>query len=80
MIAEYFDEHFSKVGTSSSDTRTAQLKSNYEKLRANYAGWPDLEEHKIDAGLVESVINSMCRGKAASLDSITAEHLQYCYS
>ena len=39
-----------------------------------------MEEHKIDAGLVESVINSMSRGKAAGLDSITAEHHQYCHS
>jgi len=34
----------------------------------------DLE---FDAELVETVVAKMKRGKAAGLDSITAEHLQY---
>ena len=80
MIAEYFAEHFSRICTNSTGTRAAELKSDYENSRVNYSGWPDLDEHKFDACLVEGAINSMCRGKAAGLDTITSEHLQNCHA
>ena len=80
MIADYFAEHFSRICSNSTGTRAAELKSDYEKIRVNYSGWPDLDEHKFDACLVEGAINTMRRGKAAGLDSITSEHLQYCHA
>jgi hypothetical protein len=37
------------------------------------------DEHLFDAELVEEKISELKRGKAAGLDGITAEHLQYCH-
>jgi len=38
------------------------------------------ESSYFDAELVESVILKMRRGKAAALDGVTIEHLQYCHA
>ena len=43
----------------------------------NYYCNPDNDGHEFDAELVESIIAKMKRGKAASFDGITAEHLQH---
>ena len=44
------------------------------------AGKPLDHSLQFDAELVEGVIARMNRGKAAGLDGVTAEHLQYCHS
>jgi len=41
----------------------------------NYTGSPFLGEHIIDTELVEQVVGSMQRGKAAGLDDLSTEHL-----
>jgi len=46
-------------------------------LRTNYYCSYDNESKKFDAELVEIIIKKLKRGKAASLDGVTAEHLQY---
>ena len=39
----------------------------------------DEDRVEINAGLVESVIRNMKRGKAPGLDGVAAEHLQFCH-
>jgi hypothetical protein len=51
----------------------------YESKRASYVGSPMRDEVLFDAELVDSIVTNMKRGKAAGLDGLTAEHLQYCH-
>jgi len=47
--------------------------------RSNYSGVPFDDDALFDVELVDKSIRSCNRGKAAGLDSLTAEHLQYCH-
>ena len=53
------------------------MQYTYEHTRPSYVGSPYLEEYRFDAELVGTVIKNLKRGKAAGLDTLTAEHLQY---
>ena len=46
----------------------------------DYEGESLTESRHFDAELVENVILKMKRGKAAGLDGVTTEHLQYCHA
>ena len=78
-IADYFAVHFEKICTNNTVIGASRLKQKYDDMRANYCGLPDTDMYKFDASLVESEINNMSRGKAAGLDGLSAEHLQYCH-
>lgn len=79
QIADNFANHFSKSCSNLTPGGAAKLTSQYRDERADYIGAPHLEEYNFDAELVENVISSMKRGKAACFDSLTAEHLQHCH-
>ena len=57
--------------------RNSKLKEEYESLRHNYSGAPFDSNYLFNSELVDKVINELKRGKAAGLDTLTAEHLQY---
>jgi len=78
-IAEHFAQHFAKACTNLTDAGAERLKSQYEELRPQYNGMPDGDDNKFDAELLENIIVKMKRGKAAGLDGLTAEHLQFCH-
>ena len=46
-------------------------------MRQNYCGLPCTDEQVVDAALVDKIIRLLKDGKAAGLDSLTAEHLKY---
>jgi len=46
----------------------------------SYRGQLADESYQFDTELVENVIANMTRGKAAGLDGVTAEHLQYSHA
>lgn len=77
IIADHFVSHFSKACSNNSDAGATRLKKKYEQMRSSYCGQPVNESARFDAELVENVIAKLKRGKAAGLDGITAEHLQY---
>ena len=78
VIDDHFVSHFSKACSSNNATTASQLKRTYDDMRKDYCGsWVD-NTSKFDAELVDSVISKMKKGKAADLDNITAEHLQFC--
>jgi len=77
IIADHFISHFSKACSNNLAVGAARLKMKYEQMRASYCGQSISESFCFDAELVENVITSMKRDKAAGLDGITAEHLQY---
>jgi len=79
QIADNFAEHFSKSCSNLTQGGAAKLSSEYYSQRASYVGAPHLQEYNFDAELVENIISSMQRGKAACFDSLTAEHLQHCH-
>ena len=46
-------------------------------MRKNYIGLPCTDEQVVVAALFDKIIRSLKDGKAAGLDSLTAEHLKY---
>jgi len=77
-IADHFMSYFSKACSSNNLAVANRLKCSYDSMRAEYSGpWID-SSSKFDAELVEAAICKMSKGKAADLDDITVEHLQFC--
>ena len=46
-------------------------------MRDTYRGMPHTDENIIDVELIDSIVFHMKRGKAAGLDDLTVEHLQF---
>jgi len=80
IITDMFARHFSVACSHTTKTGAENLKQQYEGMRPTYCGSPHSEKYEMDAELIEQVISKLKRGKAAGLDSLTAEHLQYCHS
>jgi len=78
-IADKFPQHFAKVCTNNSESGADRLAHDYSIMKSGYIG--DLLNDScrpiFDAELVQTVINKMNRGKAAGLDGIMTEHLQF---
>ena len=82
IIAHKFKCHFENLGSAAAAAGSGahRLHDTYDNLRPCYAGSPLLERYAVDAELVERIIVDLKRGKAAGLDSLTAEHLQNCHA
>ncbi len=80
IIVDKFVNHFQETCKTANNDTCARLCDEYNAMRSDYCGDPYLSDYTFDAYLVERVINDMKRGKAAGLDNLTAEHLQYCHS
>lgn len=78
-IANSFADHFSKICQPLNHEISSRLKCQYEISRSNYIGDPCTTELSFDTELVENIIVHLKRGKAAGLDALTAEHLQFCH-
>jgi hypothetical protein len=79
LIAEKFAQHFAKAYTSIDAARADELKAEYVAMRGDYCGTPLMDDHLFDVELVGNIISDLKRGKAAGLDTLTAEHLQCCH-
>jgi len=73
-------DHFSSICTSVNQAHSQTLKSEFLELRRNYVGTPLTDEYQFDVELIAGVMSQLKRGKAAGLDNIVAEHLQYSHS
>ena len=78
-IVDKFAKHFSKICQYDSHEGSKRLHEAYASKRELYWGDPMLKDNLFTAELVERIIGDIKRGKAAGLDSLTAEHLQYCH-
>ena len=78
-ILNKFVEHFQAISTSSTASGAKLLYDKYICKRSNYTGTRHSSEFEFDVCLVEGVIQDMKRGKAAGLDGLNVEHLQYCH-
>jgi len=56
------------------------LKTRYKQIRSDYHGHAIDDRFRFDAELLENVIIKMKRGKAAGLDGITTEPLNFCHA
>jgi hypothetical protein len=79
FIVEHFADYFSKACSNLNVAGAETLKTRYDNTRYGYCGMPDNNKYLFDAELVEHVIINLSRGKAAGLDCLTAEHLQFCH-
>ena len=77
IIALNFAEYFNKCCSPNSAERNDTIYSKYANLLQNYCGHPCTDEQVVDAALVDKIIRSLKDGKAADLDSLTAEYLKY---
>ena len=55
----------------------ALIRNDYRNMRRNYKRSSCGEAQPIEAELIDSVITKLKKNKAAGLDTLTAEHLQY---
>jgi Reverse transcriptase (RNA-dependent DNA polymerase) len=79
VVSSNFSKFFSDACSANSSNRAAELLVEFNKKRESYCGLPFKEEYLFDVELVSNVILNLKRGKAAGLDSLTAEHLVNCH-
>jgi len=78
IIADKFAHQFAKAYSSTNTSRAESLKAEYLQRRVDYSGFALAEEQLFNIELLCKVISNLGRGKAAGLDSLTAEHLLHC--
>jgi hypothetical protein len=76
-ILDEFVKFFKHSCASSSEAGAKILYEKYQSARYNYIGTCHSSEFDFDICLVEDVICNMKRGKAAGIDGLTTEHLQF---
>jgi len=76
-VATNFARHFESICKSSNTDRNEALKAEYKTYRAKYFGIPLTDQQAFDAELLSRLINNLNRGKAAGLDELSSEHLQF---
>ena len=76
-IVSKFADYFRTRCSANCAIRGTKLTNDYENMRRDYKGSSGGEAQSIDAELIDSVISKCKKNKAAGLDTLTAEHLQY---
>jgi len=75
VIADKFRCYFINTYKANNDGRANELHNTYLSMREKYYGLPTLADFTTEA--VSRIIFDLTRGKAADIDGLTAEHLQY---
>ena len=76
-IVEQFRQYFIEACSPLTDRGSVNLENRYDLKRPTYCGTPWSDAMLFDVALVDSAICDSSPGKAAGLDNLTAEHLQY---
>jgi Reverse transcriptase (RNA-dependent DNA polymerase) len=79
IIADKFALFFSQCCSANNVTRAAELFADFTSMRENYCGSAPIVDNEFSVELVSNIILKLKRGKAAGLDSLTAEHLIHCH-
>jgi len=79
IIADKFFCHFKKASSCNNPLKAYILRKEFLLSRANYSGVPLTQAYSIDAELASKVITNLKCGKAADIDSLSAEHLCFCH-
>ena len=72
------NSNVANVSRGNSEARCSKLKEEYTDVRHSYIGETYLVEYDFDVELGDKIISSLKKGKAAGLDGLAAEHLQFC--
>ena len=78
-IVYEFQKYFKEVCSNNTVQGNTRLKNLYDSRRPSYHGLQPSYDVSFDVELIESIVCNMKRGKAAGIDDITVEHLQYCH-
>lgn len=76
-IVSKFEDYFTKVCSNLTPEGSKRLDEVYNNMRPGYCGLPFDEELRFDVELVDKAVRSLGCGKAAGLDSLTADHLHH---
>jgi len=79
VIADKFANHYNGTFSCNDPHKAESLKRDFTALRANYNGLPLTEAQYFDVELVSKTIANLKKGKAADMEGISAEHLQFCH-
>ena len=79
IIADKFASFFAGSYQANDVDRASCLYDTYINQRVNYSGFPLQSNELFDAELLGNIIDNLSCGKAAGLDSLTAEHLKNCH-
>ena len=77
VIATNFARRFESTCKPFRTSRNETLKAQYNALRSQFCGSTLTDKQIFDAELLSRLINSLKHGKAAGLDELTCEHLQF---
>jgi len=77
IIADKFCCYFMNTYNANNAGRANELDNAYFNLREKYYGLPTLADNYFTTEAVSRIIHDFKRGKAADIDDLTAEHLQY---
>jgi len=78
-IANKFATYFADICKPNSSIKDDEFKATYSKLISDLPPGSDCCEYRFIVDNVDKAITDLKRGKAASLDGLTAEHLQACH-
>jgi len=76
-IVDLFAQHFERVCMPFNPNRCDDLKESYGEIRKDYVGSPLAEN--FDIALIDELLRNMKKGRAAGIDDLSAEHLQYAH-
>ena len=77
IIAGKFRDYFLKAYTCNNVSTAMELKKEYSDMRETYCGLPVFDNNYFDTEIISKTILDMRRGKAADIDGLSVEHLQY---
>ena len=72
-----FAQHFERTCTAFNSSRCDALKNAYSDVRKDYVGSPICVP--FDSELIDKLLCKIKKGKAAGIDELSAEHLQYAH-
>ena len=75
-MAKHFADYFEDVCSPFNEARNTNLVDKFLAAMSNYNGIGLRESHMFDVGLLSTLVLEMKNGKAAGLDSLTAEHIK----
>jgi len=78
-IANRFAEHFADVCRPNSNDKDNEFKDNYFKALDETLLSSGAQNYVFNVDDVDKAVSELKRGKAASLDGLTAEHIQACH-
>lgn len=78
-IANGFAKYFSNVCTVELNPTSASLAKQFTDRLSSYRSTIDDNECFVDVELLDGIIKGLSKGKAAGIDRLTAEHIQYCH-